>query len=67
MEDELLTVNKSPEDVFDKSIRPEYLSEYVGQEQIKSNLKVFIEAAKMRDESLDHVLYHQYKNLNHTS
>lgn len=67
MEDELLTVNKSPEDVFDKSIRPEYLSEYVGQEQIKSNLKVFIEAAKMRDESLDHVLLYGPPGLGKTT
>ncbi len=67
MEDELLTVSKSPEDVFDKNIRPEYLSEYVGQEQIKSNLKVFIEAAKMRDESLDHVLLYGPPGLGKTT
>ncbi|NPA87960.1 MAG: Holliday junction branch migration DNA helicase RuvB, partial [Epsilonproteobacteria bacterium] len=40
-----------------KSLRPQNLDEYIGQEQIKKNLKVFIEAAKKRGESLDHMLF----------
>jgi Holliday junction DNA helicase RuvB len=42
--------------VHDKALRPQTLSEFVGQEQAKGNLKVFIEAAKARAEALDHVL-----------
>ena len=38
------------------SLRPKALTEYIGQEKVKENLKVFIDAAKMRGESLDHVL-----------
>jgi len=40
----------------DKALRPQTLSEFVGQEPIKANLKIFIDAAKGRDEALDHVL-----------
>ena len=40
----------------DKAMRPQTLSEFVGQEQAKGNLRVFIEAAKQREEALDHVL-----------
>ncbi|HQR89513.1 MAG TPA: AAA family ATPase, partial [Caulobacter sp.] len=40
----------------DKALRPQTLAEFVGQEQAKSNLRVFIEAAKGRGEALDHVL-----------
>src|SRR5579872_950620 len=40
----------------DKAMRPQTLAEFVGQEQIKANLRVFIEAARGRQEALDHVL-----------
>ena len=43
-------------DKFDQNIRPSSLEEYVGQEEIKENLRVFIKACKIRDEVLDHVL-----------
>jgi len=42
---------------YEKSLRPQNLDEYIGQEQIKKNLKVFITAAKKRSESLDHILF----------
>ncbi len=45
------------EEGYEKSLRPQNLDEYIGQEQIKKNLKVFIEAAKKRGESLDHMLF----------
>ncbi len=45
------------EESFEKSLRPANLDEYIGQEQIKKNLKVFIKAAKKRDETLDHLLF----------
>ena len=41
---------------FEKSIRPALIDEYIGQTEVKENMKVFIEAAKIRHESLDHVL-----------
>jgi Holliday junction DNA helicase RuvB len=43
---------------FEASIRPKSLDNYVGQEKLKTNLKIFIEAAKARGDSLDHVLFH---------
>ena len=43
-------------DTIDSSIRPETLDEYIGQSEVKENIRVFIEAAKMRNEPLDHVL-----------
>ncbi|HEV7985846.1 MAG TPA: Holliday junction branch migration DNA helicase RuvB [Steroidobacteraceae bacterium] len=45
-----------PEDVIDRAIRPRALSEYIGQEHVKSQLSIFIDAARMRAEALDHVL-----------
>ena len=67
MEDRFVDANVKAEDIFDKSIRPESLSEYVGQEKIKENLKIFIEAAKMRDEPLDHVLLYGPPGLGKTT
>ena len=45
------------DEAYEKSLRPRNLDEYIGQEQIKKNLKVFIKAAKKRGESLDHILF----------
>jgi len=45
------------EESYEKSLRPSNLEEYIGQEQIKKNLKVFIQAAKKRKEPLDHMLF----------
>ena len=44
------------EERIDRMLRPQYLSEYVGQEAVKQQMDIFIEAAKKRQESLDHVL-----------
>ena len=52
----LISGEKRGEDV-DASLRPQMLDEFVGQEAARSNLKVFIEAAKSRSEALDHVLF----------
>lgn len=52
---------------FDQSIRPNSLDEYVGQEEIKENLRVFIKACKMRDEVLDHVLLYGPPGLGKTT
>ncbi|WP_309120394.1 Holliday junction branch migration DNA helicase RuvB [Paenibacillus sp.] len=49
------------------SLRPRYLSEYIGQGQVKENLKIYIEAAKLRRESLDHVLLYGPPGLGKTT
>lgn len=55
------------EDITDDNIRPQSLNEYVGQAEVKENLRVFIEAAKMRDEPLDHVLLYGPPGLGKTT
>ena len=67
MNDRLIDSELKPEDIFDKSIRPESLDEYVGQEKIKENLRIFIKAAKMRNEPLDHVLLYGPPGLGKTT
>ena len=57
----------SNEEVFEESLRPERLSEYVGQKEIKENLDVFIKAAKLRGEVLDHVLLYGPPGLGKTT
>ena len=56
-----------PEDSSEGSLRPRRLSEYTGQEKAKENLSVFIQAAKMRNEPLDHVLLHGPPGLGKTT
>ena len=51
----------------DSSLRPQTLKEYVGQKDLKDNLEVFIKAAKMRDEALDHVLLYGPPGLGKTT
>ena len=58
-----LNINENEE----LSLRPITLDDYVGQHAIKENLKVFIEAAKMREESLDHVLLYGPPGLGKTT
>lgn len=55
------------EDKIEQSLRPRALSEYIGQEKAKKNLKVFIEAAKKRHEPLDHVLLYGPPGLGKTT
>lgn len=56
-----------PEDSNEGSLRPRSLSEYIGQKKVKENLSIFIEAAKMRKEPLDHVLLHGPPGLGKTT
>lgn len=56
-----------PEDGNEGSLRPRMLSEYIGQEKAKDNLSIFIKAAKMRSEPLDHVLLHGPPGLGKTT
>ncbi|PWL75261.1 MAG: Holliday junction branch migration DNA helicase RuvB [Clostridiales bacterium] len=65
---EIITTAASlPEDSAEGSLRPKTLGEYIGQEKAKANLAVFINAAKMRGESLDHVLLHGPPGLGKTT
>ncbi|MFC5591122.1 Holliday junction branch migration DNA helicase RuvB [Sporosarcina soli] len=52
---------------FEQSLRPQLLSQYIGQEKVKDNLGIFIEAAKGRNESLDHVLLYGPPGLGKTT
>ena len=52
---------------MDNTIRPESIKEYIGQQDVKENIQVFVEAAKMRDEPLDHVLLYGPPGLGKTT
>ncbi|ANU19211.1 Holliday junction DNA helicase RuvB [Planococcus plakortidis] len=52
---------------FEQSLRPQRLSQYIGQQKVKHNLEIFIEAARMRNESLDHVLLYGPPGLGKTT
>lgn len=68
MEKRVISTQIQEEDVKnEKTLRPMTLEEYIGQEKIKSNLKIFIEAAKMRQEPLDHVLFYGPPGLGKTT
>ena len=62
---EILDVNALEDE--DSSLRPLSFEEYVGQEDLKQNLRVFVGAAKMRDEALDHVLLYGPPGLGKTT
>ena len=66
-EQTLTTTSVLPEDTAEVSLRPRFLSEYTGQDKAKENLRVFIQAAKMRGEPLDHVLLHGPPGLGKTT
>lgn len=58
----------SPEDVdLEYNLRPKMLTEYIGQDKVKENMKIYIEAAKARGESLDHVLLYGPPGLGKTT
>ena len=63
----LVTTSLTREDEGEFSLRPKTLKEYIGQEKAKGNLEVFIQAAKMRGEPLDHVLLHGPPGLGKTT
>lgn len=67
MDERIITPEELEGDIFESNIRPESLDEYIGQEEIKENLRVFIEAAKMRGEALDHVLLYGPPGLGKTT
>ena len=63
----IITGEELQEDTFDDNIRPQSLNEYVGQTEVKENMRVFIEASKLRKESLDHVLLYGPPGLGKTT
>ena len=68
MEKRVISTQIQEEDLkIEKSLRPQTLSEYIGQEKAKENLKVYIEAAKNRGEFLDHVLFYGPPGLGKTT
>jgi len=66
-EERLIDGNASGQDNWDTALRPKQLDEYVGQEKIRANLKVYIQAARKRSESLDHVLLYGPPGLGKTT
>ena len=63
----IVTNHELVEDGFEKTIRPDSIDEYIGQAEIKNNLSIYIKAAKMRNESLDHVLLYGPPGLGKTT
>ncbi len=67
-EDRIIAPEERGEDgQFDLTLRPKNLDEFIGQEQIKENLKIFIEAAKQRSDALEHVLFYGAPGLGKTT
>jgi holliday junction DNA helicase RuvB len=68
MTDRIITAKPSEDDRrFDSTLRPRGLQEYIGQQKVKDNLQVFIDAARSRGESLDHVLFYGPPGLGKTT
>jgi Holliday junction DNA helicase RuvB len=68
MDDRIISANLMMEEqAMEFSLRPRYLAEYIGQAHAKENLKVYIEAAKLRKEALDHVLLYGPPGLGKTT
>lgn len=68
MEDRIVQSEELSEDLsFEQTLRPQELQHYIGQSKVKENLQVFIEAAKMRQETLDHVLLYGPPGLGKTT
>lgn len=64
MEKRVISTQVQDEDIkIEKNLRPQTLDDYIGQQKAKKNLKVYIEAAKQRGESLDHVLFLDLRDL----
>lgn len=68
MEERVITNEELPSDNnLEETLRPQVLDEYIGQNEVKENIRVFVEAAKMRGESLDHVLLYGPPGLGKTT
>jgi holliday junction DNA helicase ruvB len=68
MDKRIISTEVTKEDKqIEKTLRPQFLNEYIGQEKIRKNLKIYIDAAKLRKESLDHVLFYGPPGLGKTT
>ncbi len=67
MEERVVTNHELEADTFEKNIRPDSFDEYIGQTDVKENIKVFVTAAKMRNTNLDHVLLYGPPGLGKTT
>ncbi|KMY43639.1 ATP-dependent DNA helicase RuvB [Bacillus sp. FJAT-27916] len=68
MDERIMDIEAQNQDeAFEFSLRPQNLSQYIGQDKVKENLRVFIDAAKMREEALDHVLLYGPPGLGKTT
>lgn len=67
MDERIVTNHELEADTFEKTIRPDSFDEYIGQTDVKENIKVFVSAAKMRETSLDHVLLYGPPGLGKTT
>src|SRR5450631_4369121 len=65
--DRLVTSKRAEEDAAELALRPQTLDDFIGQKQVRENLKIFIAAAKARGEALDHVLFHGPPGLGKTT
>ena len=65
--DRLVSPMSSDDDIQENSLRPHRLDDYIGQDKVKSNLRILLEAAKLRGEALDHVLLYGPPGLGKTS
>jgi len=66
-ENVITNYNLFDDKIIDNTIRPESIKEYIGQNDVKENIKIFVEAAKMRNEALDHVLLYGPPGLGKTT
>lgn len=67
MDERVVSNHELKDDTFEGTIRPDSIDEYIGQSEVKDNLNVFIKAALMRDEALDHVLLYGPPGLGKTT
>ena len=61
------SLENNQEERLENSLRPQTLEEYIGQNKVKENMKIYIEAAKKREEALDHVLLYGPPGLGKTT
>ncbi|MGM9877598.1 MAG: Holliday junction branch migration DNA helicase RuvB [Bacilli bacterium] len=67
MDERIVTNHELEADTFEKNIRPDSFDEYIGQNDVKENIKVFVKAAKLRETNLDHVLLYGPPGLGKTT
>ena len=60
-------LSNSGEEYMEKTLRPQFLNEYIGQTKVKENMKIYIEAAKKKEEPLDHCLFYGPPGLGKTT